>query len=168
MGVAAAQVQHPPMHTLWTACNMPTLGPHQSSWTAVQPRPTNMFLDPLGVFSHLHFTAPQLDVSCLSCTPAKMASMPVSFWAITLPRLHCLAPAQFLRVPHHPGCHEKSLDFSPRWAGFQAEKTTFRGSSPCKSVPTWPFMRFRVVSTPSAGPSSRRLASRKPPPRPGR
>ena len=98
----------PLVHTLLTTCNMPTLGPHQSSWTAVQPRPTNMFLDPLGVVSHLHFTALELDVSWLSCTPAKMASVPVSFGAITLPRLHCLAPAQFLRVPHHPGCHEKS------------------------------------------------------------
>jgi len=67
-----------------------------------------MFLDPLCVYSHLHFTARELDVPCLSCTPLKLASMPVSFWSITLHRLHCLSPAQFPRVPHHPGCHEKS------------------------------------------------------------
>ena len=40
--------------------------------------------------------------------PPKMASPLVSFQAITMPRLHCFAPAQFLQVPHHPGCNVKS------------------------------------------------------------
>ena len=96
------------MHTLWTACKLPCLGPHQASRTAVLPRPANMFLKPLGVFYHLHFTAQQSEVSGLSCTPPMVANLSVSFQGITRPRSHRLAPAQFLRLPHHPGCHEES------------------------------------------------------------
>ena len=46
-----------------------------------------MFLKPLGVSSHLHFTALHLVVPGLSCSPAKMANIPVSFQAISRPRL---------------------------------------------------------------------------------
>lgn len=67
-----------------------------------------MSLKLLGVLYHLHFTAQQSNVPDLSCTPSKMASLLVSFQAITRSRLHCFAPAQFLRVPHHPGCIVKS------------------------------------------------------------
>ena len=67
-----------------------------------------MFLKPLGLYSHLHFTALQLDVPCLGCTPPKLRSVLVSIQALTLPKLHCLDPAQFPRVPHHPGCNVKS------------------------------------------------------------
>ena len=97
-----------PSTPILVACNMPTSSPPQASRTAVQTRPTKMFLGPLGMLSHLHLIAFELDVSCLSCTPPKWARVPVSFLVITLHRLHCFAPAQFLRVPHHPGCHEKS------------------------------------------------------------
>ena len=96
------------MHTLWTASKLPCLGPHQTTRTALLPRPADMSLKPLGMGYHLHFVAQQSDVPDLSCIPPKMASLPVSFEAITGPRLHCSAPAQFLQVPHHPGCHEKS------------------------------------------------------------
>ena len=67
-----------------------------------------MCLTPLGVGYHLHFIAQQSDVPDLSCTPPKMASLPVSFQAIARPRQHCFDPAQFPRVPHHPGCNDKS------------------------------------------------------------
>ena len=92
----------------WTTCNMPTLSPHQPSRTALETRAPNMFPKPLGLNSHLQFTALHLDVPALSCTPAKLANNPVSFQAITRPRLHCLTPAQFPRVPHHQGCNVKS------------------------------------------------------------
>ena len=91
------------MHTLWTASKLPCLGPHQTTRTALLPRPADMPLKPLGMGYHLHFVAQQSDVPDLSCIPPKMASLPVSFEAITGPRLHCSAPAQFLQVPHHPG-----------------------------------------------------------------
>ena len=67
-----------------------------------------MSLKPLGVDYHLHFVAQQSEVCDLSCSPSKMASLLVSFQARTRPRLHCFAPAQFLQVPHHPGCNVKS------------------------------------------------------------
>lgn len=62
-----------------TACKMPTLGNHQATRTALQPRSLNMFLQALGVYSHLQFTALQLDVPALSCTLSKMAICPCSF-----------------------------------------------------------------------------------------
>ena len=70
------------------ACIMLTLGPHQTTRTAIETRSPNMFLKPLVVYSHLPFTALRLDVPRLSCTPAKMANVPVSFQAISRPRLH--------------------------------------------------------------------------------
>jgi len=96
------------MHTLWAACKVPRLGPHQASRTAVLPRPADMYLRPLGVGYHLHFVAQQSEVSQLSCTHSNMAGFPVSFLAITRPRLHCFAPALFPQVPRHPGCNVKS------------------------------------------------------------
>ena len=96
------------MHTVWAACKVPSLGPHHASRTAVLPRPADMLLKPLGVGYHLHFVAQQSEVSHLSCSPSKMASPLVSFQAITMPRLPCFAPAQFLQVPHHPSCNIES------------------------------------------------------------
>ena len=132
-----------------TACNMPTSGPHQCTRTAVKPWPTNMFLTPLGVVSQPLLTALQLDVSALSCTQPKLARSLASSGAITQPRLILSAPAQWLQVPHHPGCNEKSLDFSPRLAGFQAQIQTSTGSFECKSAPTCPFLRFPSATPPS-------------------
>ena len=101
--------------------------------------------------------------------PNKDGKYAYQFWGHNSAQTALFGPSSVPTGPPPPWLPRKVLrDFSPRWAGFQAEKTTFRGSSPCKSVPTWPFMRFRVVSTPSAGPRSRSSASRKRPPRPGR
>ncbi|MFN9961198.1 MAG: hypothetical protein ACK55I_49600, partial [bacterium] len=47
------------------------------------------------------------DVPCLGCTPPKLRSVLVSIQALTLPKLHCLDPAQFPRATHHPGCNVK-------------------------------------------------------------
>ena len=162
-----------------TACNMPTSGPHQCTRTAVKPWPTNMFLTPLGVVSQPLLTALQLDVSALSCTQPKLARSLASSGAITQPRLILSAPAQWLQVPHHPGCNvqgpgtlpgpeevpgpEESLDLErpgtraatsppwppPRLAGFQAQIQTSTGSFECKSAPTCPFLRFPSATPPS-------------------
>ena len=67
-----------------------------------------MFLKPLSVYFNLQFTALHLDVPSLSCTPPNTACLSVSFKAITLPRPVRFTPAQFQRVPHHPGCNVKS------------------------------------------------------------
>ena len=99
---------HGPCTPNITACSMPTLAPHQTTRTAQLSWTHNMFLNPLGVVSHLHFTALELDVPCLSCSPPKLGDVPVSFQATTLPRLLCSNPAQFPRFPHHQGCNVKS------------------------------------------------------------
>ena len=116
----------PTMHACHAA-KQPTSATHQHPRTALQHRPPNMFPTPLGVVFQPLLTALHLEVSVLSCTLPKVARTPVSSGAITLPRLLLSAPAQWLRVPHHPGCHEKSLDFSPRLAGFQAQTQTSTG-----------------------------------------
>jgi hypothetical protein len=133
-----------PMHTLWTACKLPCLGPYQATRTALLPRPADMFLRPLGVVYHLHFTAQQSDVPDLSCTHPNTASLPVSFQAPTRSRLHCLTPAQFPRVPHHPGCNVVSpegLDSISGW--FSGPSDNVQG---VKSMQVWACMAVRSIS----------------------
>jgi len=91
-----------------TACNMPTLGPHQATRTAFQPRALNILLKEFGAYSHLQLAAVHLDVAALSCTVLKVAMCPCSFQAITSPRLLRFASSLYQRVPHPPSCHEKS------------------------------------------------------------
>ena len=101
--------------------------------------------------------------------PSKDGQYACEFLGHNFAQTALFGPSSVPTGPPPPWLPRKVLrDFSPRLAGFQAQKPTFRGSSPCKSVPTWPFTRFRVVSTPSAGPRLRSLASRKRPPRRGR
>ena len=136
----------------WHASKQSTSAAHHTSRTALQHRQPHMILTPLGVVFQPLLTAQQLDVWLLSSTLPKMAQVHASLEAITLPRLLLSAPAQWLQVPQHPGCHQKSLDFSPRLAGFQAQIQTSTGSFEYKSAPTRPFMRFPYASPPSAGP----------------
>jgi len=101
--------------------------------------------------------------------PTKEGKCACQFSGHNFAQTALFGPSSVPTGPPPPWLQRKVLrDFTPFLPGFQAQKTTFRGSFPCKSVLTWPFMRFRVVSTPSAGPGSRSLASRKRPPRPGR
>jgi hypothetical protein len=70
------------MHTVWAACKVPCLGPHQASRTALLPRQADMSLKPLGAGCHLHFVTQRSKVSDLICRPPKMAGLLVSFRAI--------------------------------------------------------------------------------------
>ena len=157
----------PSIHA-WHAAKHPTSATHQHPRTALQHKPTNMFLTPLGVVFQPLLTALNLGVPVLSCTQPKMSQSPFSFGAITLSRLLLSAPAQWLQVPHHPGCHEKSLDFSPRLAGFQAQIQTSTGSFEWKNAPTCPFMRFPFVSPPCDRPPTHCLVRGACPQRAGR
>jgi hypothetical protein len=155
---------HTQQHSMQHANFGPTSG-HQDSTTDQAPQhvsgPPGCGLSPPLYSTGFGCALPQLQ-------PTKVGKYACQFSGHNSAQTALIHPSSVPTGPPPPGLQRKVLrDFTPFLPGFQAHQTTFKASSPCKSRGAWPFMRNPIVSTPSAGPGIRSLASPARQPSPG-
>ena len=156
---------HTQQHNMQRANFEPRLG-HQDSPSHQAPQhvsePFGSVLSPALYSSEVGRALPQLH-------PSKVGTYPCQFSGLYSAKTAPFGPSSVPTGPPPPRLQRKVLrDFTQFLAGFQPHQTTFKGSSPCKSRLAWPFVRNPIVSTPSAGPGIRSLASPARPPSPRR